>query len=261
MGRALAVEGGRAQLRADTDVSTIEPALAAAVAPVRRLFLQFNEPLPNAVLAAAAAGLRRYPQVVFRAYGRAVDPSLSWLTGFEHVEHLQLHLWHATSFDVLASFTNLRSLSLGETVSVRVSLAFLRNLPQLSVLWLEAHARDFDAIADVVSLVRLGLRVPRAKSLDALRGHQRIQVVKMDFGGIRDLSPLADLPRLRGLQLYQVRGLDAGNLDALGECGTLEALSLGALRNVRQPSLPGTAASEDTAVAQPGETARAGQPR
>jgi hypothetical protein len=100
------------------------------------------------------------------------------------------------------------------------------------VLWLEAHARDFEAIADVRGLVRLGLRVPRLKSLDPLRGHPGIQAFKMDFGGIRDLSPLADMPRLRGLQLYQVRGLDADDMDALGDCGTLEALSLGALRNV-----------------------------
>jgi hypothetical protein len=38
------------------------------------------------------------------------------------------------------------------------------------------------------------------------------------------------MPRLRALQLYQVRGLDTGDL--LGDCRTLQALSLGALRNV-----------------------------
>jgi hypothetical protein len=229
--RPLTVESSLAELRPDTEVTSIEPALAT-VAPGRRVFLQFNEPLPAAVLAAAAAALSQHPRVVLRAYGREIDPGLSWLEGFEHVEHLSLDVWHATSFDVLATFTSLRSLSLGETASQRPSLAFLRQLRQLSVLWLEAHDRDFDAIADVSSLTRLGLRVPRVKNLDALRGHPGLQVFTMFFGGIRDLSPLTELPRLRGLQLDQVRGLDSGDLDALGECGSLEAVSLGSLRNV-----------------------------
>jgi hypothetical protein len=231
VGRPLTVDGSHAELRPDTDATSIEPVLAAA-APGRRVFLQFSEPLPAGVLAAAAAALRQHPRAVFRAYGREIDPGLSWLEGFEFVEHLQLDVWHATSFDVLATFTGLRSLSLGETGSSRPSLAFLRQLRRLSVLWLEAHSRDFDAIADVPSLTRLGLRVPRVKNLDPLRGHPGIEAFTMVFGGIRDLSPLTELPRLRGLQLDQVRGLDADDLDSLGECRTLEALSLGALRNV-----------------------------
>jgi hypothetical protein len=131
-----------------------------------------------------------------------------------------------------AGFSNLRSLSLGQTASTRPSLAFLRSLSRLTVLWLEAHSKDFDAVADVASLTRLGLRIPRVRNLDVLRGHPGIQIFTMNFGGIRDLSPLADMPKLRGLELYQVRGLDTRDLDALGECCLLEAVSLGALRNV-----------------------------
>lgn len=220
---------GVGQLHADTDPASIEPAVAAASRP---LLLQFDEPLPEAVLSAAADVLGRYPEVEFRAYGSKVDPSLAWLSGFEHVEHLALDLWQATSFDVLAGFTRLRSLSVGETASKRPSLAFLRELQHLEVLWLEAHDKDFDAVGDVASLRRLNLRVPRIKSLEALRGHASIEVFSMQFGGIRDLSPLTDVPRLRGLALYQVRKLDADDLDAVGDCGALEAVSLGALRNV-----------------------------
>jgi hypothetical protein len=194
--------------------------------------LQFDEPLPDSVLAATADVLRRHPEVGFRAYGREVDPGLAWLSGFEHVEHLTLDLWHVSSFDSLARFSGLRSLTLGETASKRPSLAFLRELLQLEVLCLEGHDKEFDAVADVGSLRRLHLRVPRIKTLDALRGHANIDVFTMDFGGVRDLSPLADIPRLRGLALYQVRKLDTDGLDALGDCAALEAVSLGALRNV-----------------------------
>ena len=231
LARALDIheKDGYGQLRADTDPASIEPAVAEAGRPFR---LQFDEPLPNEVLIAAAGALRRYPDVELRAYGRQLGPSLAWLSGFEDIQHLSLQLWNATSFDMLAAFTSLRSLTLGQTLSRRPSLAFVRGLPQLGVLWLEAHARDFDAVGEVETLTRLHLRVPRARSLEPLRGHPSLEVLTMDFGGIRDLSCLKDIPRLRGLGLYQVRKLDTGDLDAVGDCAELEAVSLGALRNV-----------------------------
>jgi hypothetical protein len=229
VGRALTIESGFGQLQPDTDPASVEPAVAAARRPLR---LQFDVPLPGAVLAAASDALRRHPEVGLRVYGREVDPELGWLSGFEHIEHLSIDLWYATSFDLLARFTSLRFLGLGETKSKRPSLAFLRELKQLHDLWLEAHDKDFDAVGELPSLRRLALRVPRTKSLDALRGHATIEVFEMDFGGIRDLSPLADLPALRALQLYQVRKLDTADLEPLGECSSLEVVSLGALRNV-----------------------------
>ena len=150
--------------------------------------LQFDVTLPDDVLAAAADALRRHPDVALRAYGRRVDPTLGWLDGFEHVEHLSLDLRHATSFDVLAGFRNLRSLGLGQTRSRRPALGSLRDLTQLEELGLEAHDRDFAAVGDVKSLRRLALRVPRSKTLDPLRGHTNLEVFD---GGIRDLSPTA----------------------------------------------------------------------
>lgn len=225
----LSIESGLGQLRADTAVESVEPAVAAASHPLR---LQFNEPLPDALLAAVSDTLRRHPDVELRAYGLEVDPNLGWLSGLEHIERLALELWHATSFDVLAGFRNLRSLVIGETASKRPSLAFLRELPELEVLSLEGHDKDFDAVGDVRSLRRLHLRVPRVKTLEALRGHEGLEVLTIDFGGIRDLDPLAELPCLRGLELFQMRGLDHEDLAPLGDCAALEAISLGALRNV-----------------------------
>lgn len=98
---------------------------------------------------------------------------------------------------------------------------------------MESHARDFDAIRDVASLTRLALRTPKVNSLESLAGHQRIAIFTMHFGGIRDLVPLAHLPKLRGLELYRVRKFDTGDLDVIGDFRGLEALSLGALPNVQ----------------------------
>ena len=225
----LTIKSGFGQLRPGTNPASIEAKVAQTGRPLR---LQFDQPLPASVLSAAADVLAAHPDVGLRAYGRAVDPSLSWLVGLEHVQHLALDLWHATSFDALRAFTNLRSLSLGVTDSKRPSLGFLAELQHLEFLSIEAHDKDFDSVGDVRTLRRLHLRVPRAKSLDALCGHQTLEEFKMTFGGIRDLAPLAQIPMLRGLELYQVRLLDTDDIDILGDCPRLEALSLGALRNV-----------------------------
>lgn len=224
----LAIAYHTAQLRPDTKPESVAPALAQH----RPSHLQFCDPLPDRLLDAAAEALAKYPEIGFRPYGRTVDPSLDWLERFVHVQNLTLDLWHATSFDLLASFKSLRHLSLGETASRRPSLAFLGELPKLELLRIEAHDRDFGAIGAVDSLRELYLRVPRAKGLDTLIGHPRLEVLEIDFGGIRDLTPLALVRGLRALQLHQVRKLETEDLAALGECQSLVAVALGALRNV-----------------------------
>jgi hypothetical protein len=229
---ALTGSEGFAELLPDTDPGSVAPFLLEH----RPRLLQFCVPLPEPLLEAAAAALSEFPEVGFRVYGRRVDPSLGWLGRFAHVRDLTIDLWHATSFDLLASFTGLRHLSLGQTKSRRPSLGFLRSLPELEVLRVEAHDRDFAAIGEVAALRELYLRVPRAKTLDPLRGHPALQVVEIDFGGIRDLAPLAEIPGLRGVQLYQIRLLDTDDLGPLGECRSLVAVSLGALRNVERLS-------------------------
>jgi hypothetical protein len=235
-GQDLTIKSGFGQLRPNTNLASIEGKVAQARRPLR---LQFDQPLPASVLSAAADVLAAHPDVGLRAYGRIVDPTLSWLAGLEHVQHVALDLWHATSFDALSGFTNLRSLSLGATESKHPSLAFLTGLPRLEFLSIEAHDKDFDAVGDVHTLRRFHLRVPRTKSLEALRGHPTLDEFKMTFGGIRDLDPLAKIPTLRGLALYQVRTLDTEDLDILGDFPRLEALSLGALRNVHNLAMLG----------------------
>jgi hypothetical protein len=228
----LVVADGIAQLGPDTDPRSIERILARE----RPRLMQFAQPLSEGLLEAAASALAEYPDVGFRVYGRSVDPSLIWLGRFAHIRDLTIDLWHATSFDLLASFKRLRKLSLGETASRRPSLAFLRSLPEIEILRVEAHDKDFAAVGELPKLRQLHLRVPRVKTLESLRGHRYLEVVAMDFGGIRDLSPLGDLPGLRALELYQVRKLDTHDLDVIGECRSLVAVSLGALRNVARLS-------------------------
>ncbi|ROS42258.1 leucine-rich repeat domain-containing protein [Amycolatopsis thermoflava] len=211
------------KIRPDTDPATIEPRIAGQA--TERVLVA--APLPAPVLAAAAEALAAHPGVALHLLGHA-DPAQ--LPMFRHVRELALDLPHATAFDVLSEFTELHELRLGRTNSAKPSLAFLGGLPNLVTLAVDEHGRGFESIAGASSLRHLALRSPRAKSLEPLRGHPALETFAMDFGGIRDLTPLAGIPTLRGLALFQIRGLD--DLSALADCVNLEAVSLGALKNV-----------------------------
>src|SRR5207247_11161522 len=122
---------GFPQLQPDTDPASVAPALAPTRKPMR---LQFDVPLPERLVDAAAEALREHRHVGLYAYGRA-DPSLEWLPRFGHVRVLSLGLYGVTSFDAIASCRDLERLSLGQTASRKPSLGFLRELPKLERLF------------------------------------------------------------------------------------------------------------------------------
>ena len=232
--KRLEIRGTIAELAPDTDPRSVGPALAAAERVPR---LQFTQQPPAPLLEAAAAAVAADPSMPVRFYSHSHTSSLDFLSAFAQVRHLSVEVWHATDLAPLGSFTELESLGIGQTKSHATSLGFLRSLRKLTDLWIEGHDRDFDAVGELPQLRRLSLRASRARSLVSLAGHRNLTTLEMDFGGIRDLGPLIDVPGLRGLGLYQVRKFDTADLAVLGQLPKLEALSLGALRNVERLSL------------------------
>lgn len=108
----------------------------------RPLRIQFQEPLPDELMSALASVLVDHPELAVRVWGGdGRSPDLTWLSPLAHLEHLSIERYGVTSFDALASFTRLRSLTLRATKSTRPSLSFLRQLPHLENLTIERHAQ------------------------------------------------------------------------------------------------------------------------
>jgi hypothetical protein len=231
--RPLDFQGSRGQLGPDTDPDTIRPALAAASGGRRsvRLTLQFNKPLPDSVLSATAAALAAHPEVELYVYGAAVDESLSELDRFRHVQHLSLNIRSAISYEPIRHFHDLRTLVLQGGQSKALSIDFVAELPLLRRLSVHGVTRGAEALSQTKSLNYLSCSA-QSSALDALRGHRTLRVLSLHFGATRDLVPVAEIPGLRGLEIYQIRKLDAADLAPLGDCHGLEALSLGALPNL-----------------------------
>jgi hypothetical protein len=140
-------------------------------------------------------------------HGVESRPLLVWRVtqGLSVLGGAKVQRWRLTAtIERLASFENLRRLSLGETASTRPSLDFLRALPALEELGVEAHDRGFAAIGDVATLRELYLRAPRAKTLDPLRGHERLEVLQMwPFAGADPSRSIS--PRARAEEAYRSR--------------------------------------------------------
>ena len=224
---------GIGQLRPGTDPDSIAPALAGVVPALRsRPRLQFDCPLPEAVLAATAEALSDNPHVQLRARDRSLHPDLSWLARFAHLRHLHLDVWHATSFDMVADFENLRSLHLGRTRSAKPGLGFINRLERLVELTIEGHGYDWAPLHPVTSLRGLHLHATHAADLEPVRNQPSLEILTVHLGAIPDISLIAELPRLRGLELHQTNRVRSFDVDFLGDCVALEALSLSALRDL-----------------------------
>lgn len=222
------------QIRLDSGIAQIRPttdAAAVAMAVAQADTVQFDEPLPLMLLDAVARALREHPEVRFRVYGTALDPSLAFLRDFEDVRHLLVDMWEVSSFDRLGNFRNLITLGLGATRSKRPSLRFLRELPQLATLYIQGHEKDFPAVAELRTLRNLHLGACPVRDISCI-GNANLERLVINFGGLRQLQALAAMPRLRDLELFQIRQLDSSDLHPLSAMPSLQALVLGNLRNV-----------------------------
>jgi hypothetical protein len=196
--------------------------------------VQFREPLPSALCGALAQVLRLRPDVelyVYGHYGQRLDGALEFLKGFEFIERLSLNVGGLQGLDGLERFTSLRSLTLQGMIKRNVSVAAIAGASQLEHLHVDQPVRDLTAIAQLPALAQLGTPATKA-ALASLAGHPSLRRLKLNFGTCRDLSALETCPQLRDVELWQIKSMEAADLRPIARILDLEALALGALRNV-----------------------------
>jgi hypothetical protein len=196
--------------------------------------VQFDEPLPAAVSEVLADALRSRPEVelyVYGHYGRRLDGGLDFLRGFEHVQRLSLNLSGLLGVEGLARFTELRTLSVQRIAKRNVSIAAIEHAKDLRRLALDQPLRDLEVIRGLGKLTALDCPAT-ATALASLAGHPSLRRVSLQHGTHRDLSALESCPRLADIELWQIKQLTAPDLEPVGRVRNLDALALGALRNV-----------------------------
>jgi hypothetical protein len=196
--------------------------------------VQFDEPLPASLSELVAEALRSRPQVelyVYGHYGRTLDGELDFLRGFEHVERLSLNLNGLAGVGGLARFTALRTLSLQGIAKRNPSVAAIEHAMELQRLSLDQPVQDLEVIRNLGKLTELDSPAT-ATALESLEGHPSLRRLSLHFGTYRDLSVLESCPQLADIELWQIKQLTAVDLSSVARVRNLDALALGALRNV-----------------------------
>jgi hypothetical protein len=196
--------------------------------------VQFNAPLPATLSDALAQALRSRPQVelyVYGHYGQTLSGELDFLRGFEHVERLSLNLNGLVGVEGLARFTSLRALTLQGMAKRNVSVAAIAHASALQRLTIDQPSRDLQVIRQLEQLTDVDLPAT-VTTLESLEGHTGLRRVILNHGTCRDLSALETCPNLTDIELWQIKQLAAGDLKPLAKVTHLDALALGALRNV-----------------------------
>ncbi|MEO6881271.1 MAG: hypothetical protein ABI181_10055, partial [Mycobacteriaceae bacterium] len=161
--------------------------------------------------------------------GSQVDPAS--VLAFSGVQHLNLNVRLLTDYDFLADFAQLRSLFIQSSTSRRISLKLLSGSRTLQRLHIPANIKDVDFLSSLSELEHVACTANTAL-LAALTELPRLAFLNIHFGSDRDLRSIAEMPALRGLTIYHVRGLGGDDLEPLAQAANLQALSLGALKNV-----------------------------
>ena len=163
-------------------------------------------------------------------YGEIRD--LAFLRRLPPIERFDLFDFEFDAFDQFEHLPeDLGELRLDQTKSSRLSLRLLRRFRRLHTLVLEGHKKDIDAIADVASLRDLTLRSITLPDLSLLKPLAGLESLDLKLGGTRDLRPVAEIGRLRYLEVWQAKGL--ADLDPIAAMPYLQRLHLESLVQVR----------------------------
>ena len=192
--------------------------------------VQFSEPLSDSDYQKLAAFLQQYPGVSLRAYGSFEFRDLEFLSYFGEVRKVQIDAWKVESFDGLGYLSEqLEFLGLGNTKKT-LSLAVLKRFQHLKELYLEGHRKDIAVVGTLLHLEQLTLRSVRMPDIRFLEPLQKLWWLALKLGGIRDLTALPRIGRLKYLELWMIRALE--DLSPIADVGTLQYLFLQDLRRV-----------------------------
>lgn len=153
------------------------------------------------------------------------------VTQLDNLEHLGVGIFNLDNFDFLDKInSNLKELNLHQTRSKKPKISSIQRFEQLEYLYLEGQQKGIEAMSNLKKLKKVVLRSISTNNVDYLKKLEHLWSVDIKLGGIKDLSGLTTLPKLKYLELWQVR--DLANLSFISKLGTLQNLFIQSLKQV-----------------------------
>lgn len=248
------IGGGRIEVRSPLNRKRLE-----TLAPVAKV-VQASTALTDQEHQWLGGWFARHPEVEFRMYAnyRRTVRDLSFLRHYPLLESFSVDCMDGTDQPALTDVDALLALPLGlKHLSIGIQLpagfsldplrrlqvlesvslarqktlpAFLAALPKLQTLYVEGPIRSIEPLAELRGLEDLTLRSVTAPDLRPLTQLHQLRSLDLKLGGIKDLSLLPAVGKLRYLELWMIRGLS--DVSAIGELPQLEKLFLQALKQV-----------------------------
>lgn len=202
--------------------------------PSRSGVVQFKTLLTDDDFRRLAEWFREHPHATLRAYG-SYDRSitdLEFLRFFPFLRRFSADTLYLSlqSLDGLRHLPeDLERLSIGGTKR-KLDLAILSRFGGLKSLYLEGPTKGISVVSRLTSLEDLTLRSITLPDLSILLPLTDLLALHIKLGGIKDLSLLPQVGRLRYLELWMVKGLN--DLSPVGGLPHLRYLFLQAQRQV-----------------------------
>ncbi len=163
--------------------------------------------------------------------------NLDVISEMTNLKSLSIGVYELENFSVLEDVSpNLTNLSLHATKSKKPNLSILSRFENLRVLYLEGQQKNIEVLSQLENLEDLTLRSISTPGLDYLPGLAKLWSLDVKLGGIKNISAIMELPSLKYLELWRVRGLV--DLSVISNLPSLQNLFLQSLRHVTNvPSL------------------------
>ncbi|NQX56790.1 hypothetical protein HQN86_24445 [Pedobacter panaciterrae] len=159
------------------------------------------------------------------------------VTELKNLTSLSVGIFNLESFDFLNDIPpSVRELILQQSKSKKPRIDSIARFEDLEYLYLEGQQKGIEAISHLKKLERIVLRSISVPNLEVLSDLKELWSVDIKLGGIKNFNALKNLPNLKYLELWQIRGL--ADLSFISELNGLQNLFVQALPQVeRVPEL------------------------
>ena len=158
--------------------------------------------------------------------------SLNCFDLLSNLKKLKIKSFLATDLSKIGELENLTSLLIGETESKSVDISFIKNLKGLEVFSIDGMKKGVNNIGYLNNLKALNLRGIKLQDIDFVKNLQALQILKLMYGNIKDLTGIQSLTGLKYIGISRVRGIN--DFKAIDHLKALEFLHLEGLNYIEK---------------------------
>jgi hypothetical protein len=155
------------------------------------------------------------------------------VTKLKNLDVLGLGIFNLDNFDFLEYIDpEIKELYLHQTRSKKPRIDIIGKFSNLEFLYLEGQQKGIEAIQHLHKLKKIILRSISTNNVDYLIGLQDLWSADIKIGGIKSFDGLLTLPKLKYLELWQIR--DLKDLSFISELTTLQNLFIQSLKQLQR---------------------------